>query len=183
MGYFSEKLAESGLERLVLSDTEEYCLERLRKQYAERADVQVAEVSLPGRVETDEPVDSVVATNFLEDIEDDVAALRASLGGSRPAAAGRGIPADDWSTCRSTSWCRSPGGSRGDFLSHSGSHCRVSMKRVCNTRGPVSRRSRRSDGRCPRRLEKVSVDPCIRSLRHYSTLTASTIKLDRCMVR
>ena len=76
MGYFSEKLVESGRERLVLSDTDEYCLERLRERYGDRPDVEVAEVSLPGAVEIGEPVESVVAMNVLEHIEDDAQALR-----------------------------------------------------------------------------------------------------------
>ena len=76
MGHFSEKLAASGRERLVLSDTDEYCLERLRQRYATRPDIDVVTVALPGRVDIGEPVESVVAMNVLEHIEDDVQALR-----------------------------------------------------------------------------------------------------------
>ncbi len=76
MGYFSEKLAASGRDRLVLSDTNEYCLERLRQKYAHRPDIEVVELRLPGRVDIGEPVESVVAMNVLEHIEDDVQALR-----------------------------------------------------------------------------------------------------------
>ncbi len=76
MGYFSEKLAASGRQRLVLSDTEEYCLKRLRERYGDRPDVEVIELALPGRVDVGEPVESVVAMNVLEHIEDDVQALR-----------------------------------------------------------------------------------------------------------
>jgi SAM-dependent methyltransferase len=76
MGYFSEKLAESGRGRLVLSDPDAGCLGRLRQIYAGRADVEVVEVALPGRIEIGEPVESVVAMNVLEHIEDDAQALR-----------------------------------------------------------------------------------------------------------
>ena len=76
MGYFSEKLAASGRDRLVLSDADEDCLERLRERYAGRPDIEVVEVRLPGRVDLAEPVESVVAMNVLEHIEDDVQALR-----------------------------------------------------------------------------------------------------------
>ena len=76
MGHFSEKLAASGRARLVLSDTDEYCLARLRERYADRPDIEVVEVGLPGRVDIGEPVESVVAMNVLEHIEDDVQALR-----------------------------------------------------------------------------------------------------------
>ena len=76
MGYFSEKLVESNRDRLILSDTEEYCLDKLRAKYDGRSDIEVREVGLPGTVDIGEPVESVVAMNVLEHIEDDVQALR-----------------------------------------------------------------------------------------------------------
>jgi SAM-dependent methyltransferase len=76
MGYFAEKLAESRVERLVLSDADEHCRERLRQTYAGRPDIQVAAVTLPGSIDIGEPVESVVAMNVLEHIEDDAQALR-----------------------------------------------------------------------------------------------------------
>lgn len=76
MGYFAEKLAESGVDRLVLSDADTACLERLRERYADRADVEVTQVALPGRINIGERVESIVAMNVLEHIEDDVQALR-----------------------------------------------------------------------------------------------------------
>ena len=76
IGYFAEKLADGGLDRLVVSDTDEACLERLRLTYADRPDVEVAEVALPGPVQIGGPVESVVAMNVLEHIEDDAQALR-----------------------------------------------------------------------------------------------------------
>jgi SAM-dependent methyltransferase len=76
MGYFAEKLSEGGLERLVVSDADPHCLARLRETYAGRADVEVAEVTLPGALEIGAPVEAVVAMNVLEHIEDDAQALR-----------------------------------------------------------------------------------------------------------
>jgi SAM-dependent methyltransferase len=76
MGYFSEKLAESRRERLVLSDPDAGCLGRLRETFGNRSDVEVVEVALPGKVDIGEPVESVVAMNVLEHIEDDAQALR-----------------------------------------------------------------------------------------------------------
>jgi SAM-dependent methyltransferase len=76
MGYFSEKLAESGRQRLVLSDAEDYFLAHLKEKFGGRPEIEFAEVALPGRLEIGEPVESVVAMNVLEHIEDDVQALR-----------------------------------------------------------------------------------------------------------
>ena len=76
MGYFAEKLAASDRDRLILSDTEEYCLERLRNTYADRPDVEVVEVTLPGRVEIGEPVEAAVGMHGLEHVEDHAEALR-----------------------------------------------------------------------------------------------------------
>jgi SAM-dependent methyltransferase len=76
MGYFSEKLVESGRDRVVLSDTEDYCLVRLQATHRDNPRVEVTRVDLPGAVDIGSPVESVVAMNVLEHIEDDVAALR-----------------------------------------------------------------------------------------------------------
>ena len=76
MGHFSERLIESGRERLILSDTEGSSLERLRQRYSHHPGVEVVALTLPGPVEIGEPVESVVAMNVLEHIEDDVQALR-----------------------------------------------------------------------------------------------------------
>ena len=76
LGYFAEKLVEGDLDRLVLSDPDENCLGRLRQTYADRPRIEVAEVALPGPVEIGDPVETVVAMNVLEHIEDDSRALR-----------------------------------------------------------------------------------------------------------
>jgi len=76
MGHFSAELAKLGLDRLVLADTEQYALDGLRKRYAGRDDIEVAELELPGPVSVGAPLDSIVAMNVIEHIDDDVAAMR-----------------------------------------------------------------------------------------------------------
>jgi len=76
MGHFSAELAKLGLDRLVLADTEQYALEGLRKRYADRDDIEVAELELPGPVNVGAPLDSIVAMNVIEHIDDDVTAMR-----------------------------------------------------------------------------------------------------------
>jgi SAM-dependent methyltransferase len=76
MGHFAAELDALGLDRLVLADTEAYALDRLRARYAGREDVDVVELTVPGPVEIGEPVETVVAMNVLEHIEDDIAAMR-----------------------------------------------------------------------------------------------------------
>jgi SAM-dependent methyltransferase len=76
MGHFSEKLVEAGLDHVVLSDPDELCLERLRSSFGGRPGVEVVPIALPGSVSLAEPVESVVAMNVLEHIEDDAQALR-----------------------------------------------------------------------------------------------------------
>jgi SAM-dependent methyltransferase len=77
MGHFSAELAKvSSLDRLVLADNEHYTLDRLRARYADRDDIEVTELNLPGAVTVGEPLDSIVAMNVIEHIDDDVSAMR-----------------------------------------------------------------------------------------------------------
>src|SRR4051812_48806521 len=76
MGHFAAELDALGLDRLVLADTEAYALTRLRERYAGRDDVDVVEVTVPGPVRIGEPVETIVAMNVIEHIDDDVAAMR-----------------------------------------------------------------------------------------------------------
>jgi SAM-dependent methyltransferase len=76
MGHFAAELDELGLDRLVLADTEAYALARLRERYAGRPDVEVVELQVPGPVRIGEPVETIVAMNVIEHIEDDVGAMR-----------------------------------------------------------------------------------------------------------
>jgi SAM-dependent methyltransferase len=77
MGHFSAELAKvSSLDRLVLADNEQYTLDRLQARYANRSDIEVTELNLPGAVSVGEPLDSIVAMNVIEHIDDDVGAMR-----------------------------------------------------------------------------------------------------------
>lgn len=76
MGHFAAELDALGLDRLVLADTEQYALERLRRVYANRDDVDVVQLEVPGPVNIGEPVDTIVAMNVIEHIDDDTGALR-----------------------------------------------------------------------------------------------------------
>jgi SAM-dependent methyltransferase len=74
LGDFAAAL--TGLDRLVVSDTEPWLLDRLRERFADRPEVEVVSLALPGPVEVDPPLDTVVAMNVLEHVDDDVTALR-----------------------------------------------------------------------------------------------------------
>jgi SAM-dependent methyltransferase len=76
MGYFSEKLAEGNFDRLILSDPDQHCLRSLEEKYAGRSDIEVREIVVPGPIDIGAPVESIVAMNVLEHIEDDAQALR-----------------------------------------------------------------------------------------------------------
>ena len=80
IGNMSEFLVDR--ERVVLTDTEPYYLDRLRASYARHPHVSVAELRLPavdGRLRA-ERLDTVVCLNVLEHIEDDRASLVAMRG-------------------------------------------------------------------------------------------------------
>src|SRR5256884_3654790 len=66
-------------ERVVLTDTERYYLDRLRQRFAGRPHVSVAELRLPAVSSglLAKRLDTVVCLNVLEHIEDDAASLRA----------------------------------------------------------------------------------------------------------
>src|SRR4051812_24467324 len=76
VGHFAAELDKLGLDRLVLADSEEYALEHLRRRFAGRDDVHVMQLEVPGPVDIGEPVDTIVAMNVIEHIDDDVGALR-----------------------------------------------------------------------------------------------------------
>jgi SAM-dependent methyltransferase len=76
MGHFSAELDALGLDRLVLADAEAYAMKGLRERYAGRDDVEVVRIELPGPVDIGDPVESIVAMNVIEHIDDDVAAMR-----------------------------------------------------------------------------------------------------------
>lgn len=78
LGEFSAQF--TSLEHLTVADTDPLCLSALRQRFAGRLDVAVVPMDLDGALELAEPVDTVLAMNVLEHIEDDVAALRGLAG-------------------------------------------------------------------------------------------------------
>ncbi|MEV4104549.1 class I SAM-dependent methyltransferase [Nonomuraea sp. NPDC049649] len=75
LGHFAEQFLPR-LDRLVVSDFDPYCVEQLKKRFAERDDVGVLQFALPTEIPLDDKVDTVVMMNVLEHIEDDAEALR-----------------------------------------------------------------------------------------------------------
>jgi SAM-dependent methyltransferase len=76
LGHFAAELDALGLDRLVLADSEEYALEHLRRRFAGRDTVEIVQLEVPGPVDIGQPVDTIVAMNVIEHIDDDVGALR-----------------------------------------------------------------------------------------------------------
>lgn len=74
LGHFSEQFTD--LDYLAVSDNDPYCVEQLRKRYADNPDVEVLSLALPATVEIRQQVDTVVMMNVLEHIADDVQALK-----------------------------------------------------------------------------------------------------------
>lgn len=84
LGDFTAQL--TGRKRLVVTDSDPFCLWSLRARLSSRPEVEVRALDLLGEVKVDPPVDSVVAINVLEHLEEDVRALKAM--GSTVAAGG-----------------------------------------------------------------------------------------------
>jgi SAM-dependent methyltransferase len=76
MGHFAAELDALGLDRLVLADTEEYALKHLRQRFAGRDNVEVVELTVPGPVDVGDPLDTIVAMNVIEHIDDEIGAMR-----------------------------------------------------------------------------------------------------------
>src|SRR3954470_12291602 len=76
IGHCAAKLEALGLDRLVLADSEEYALEHLRRRFSGSENVEVVQLEVPGPVDIGDPVDTIVAMNVIEHIDDDVGALR-----------------------------------------------------------------------------------------------------------
>jgi SAM-dependent methyltransferase len=75
LGDFAAQL--TGRTRLVVADSDPFCLWLLRARLGSRPEVEVRALDLLGEVRVDPPVDSVVAINLLEHLEEDVRALKA----------------------------------------------------------------------------------------------------------
>ena len=81
LGDFSSQLLDR--DRLVVSDDDPVCLRALDERFGHRPGIEVlgAEVL---RLEVNPPVDTVVAVNVLDRLDDDVAALRSMAGAALP---------------------------------------------------------------------------------------------------
>jgi len=66
----------TGLDRLVLTDADPDAVHLLAERFADRPEVEARQLALGGELSAGKPVDSIVAINVLEHIEDDAAALK-----------------------------------------------------------------------------------------------------------
>jgi SAM-dependent methyltransferase len=66
----------TGLDRLVVTDADPGAVELLAERFADRPEVEARQLALGDELSLDKPVDSVIAINVLEHIEDDAGALR-----------------------------------------------------------------------------------------------------------
>lgn len=67
----------SDRERVVVTDTDPEAVELLEQRFAGQPEIRACQLDLDQGVHLDEPVESVIAINVLEHLEDDAAALRA----------------------------------------------------------------------------------------------------------
>ena len=74
IGDFAAQLA--GRRRVIVTDRDPGCVSALQERLGDRPEVTVQTLDLPGEVAIGAPVDSAVAINVLEHLEDDVGALR-----------------------------------------------------------------------------------------------------------
>jgi SAM-dependent methyltransferase len=66
----------TGLDRLVVTDADPGAVELLAARFADRPEVEAKQLALGSELSIDKPVDSVIAINVLEHLEDDAGALR-----------------------------------------------------------------------------------------------------------
>jgi SAM-dependent methyltransferase len=80
IGNMSEYLLAGGCERLILTDLDPFYRERLAARFAGRPEIRIDELRLPDPTAAArfgaERIDTIVALNVVEHIEDDVGALR-----------------------------------------------------------------------------------------------------------
>jgi SAM-dependent methyltransferase len=74
LGDFAAQL--TGRRRLVVTDSDPFCVRSLRQRLGDRPEVEVGTLDLQGEVAVGRPMESVVAINVLEHLDDDVRALR-----------------------------------------------------------------------------------------------------------
>ncbi len=79
IGNMSEHILAGGPERLVLTDLDPFYRERLAGRFAERREVRIDQLELPDPKARDrfgsERIDTIIALNVVEHIQDDVGAL------------------------------------------------------------------------------------------------------------
>ncbi|WP_019807855.1 class I SAM-dependent methyltransferase [Saccharomonospora halophila] len=66
----------TGFDRYVVTDVDSGAVERMKRRFADRPEMEVQQYDIDGRTRLSEPVDTLVAINVLEHIADDVTALR-----------------------------------------------------------------------------------------------------------
>jgi SAM-dependent methyltransferase len=81
LGDFSARLLDR--DRLVLNDNDPICVRALDERFGDRPGVEVVAADV-AKLKIEPPVDSVVALNVLERLDDDVAALKAMAGAVVP---------------------------------------------------------------------------------------------------
>lgn len=74
----------TGPDRYIATDLDPECVRLMDERFAERPEVEARQMDAEGGVRLDEPVDTVLAVNVLEHIEDDVDALRRLAGYVQP---------------------------------------------------------------------------------------------------
>ena len=66
----------TGPDRYIVTDLDPDCVDLMAKRFAGRTEIEARQMDAEGVVDLDEPVDTVLAVNVLEHIEDDADALR-----------------------------------------------------------------------------------------------------------
>ncbi len=91
IGNLSTFLVGEGCERLVLTDTREEYLDRLRTRFARHPNVAVARLYLPNDLGmlAGQHFDTIICLNVLEHVDDDISALQAMRRMLAPAGGGR----------------------------------------------------------------------------------------------
>jgi glycosyltransferase involved in cell wall biosynthesis len=81
LGDFSAQLLDR--DRLVVNDNDPICVRALEARFGGRPGIEILPAEV-GKLKVEPPVDSVVALNVLERLDDDVAGLRSMAGAARP---------------------------------------------------------------------------------------------------
>ncbi len=74
LGEFASEF--TGFERYVVTDVDSGAVQKLKQRFADRPEVEVQQYDIDGGTRLAQPVETLVAINVLEHIEDDIGALR-----------------------------------------------------------------------------------------------------------